>query len=336
MAKKKEEEFILDEEVLKEQIQQPQQPVVQVQEPPKKGKVKTVERPDAENFVNPLRKEIITVKFLPQPGTISDPKHVLYGGLSERSFVNITVPRLRSGTLVNVLTDSEKEYLEAIMGLEEGALNVYNKVDNFWSSSTEGGISSVRLTKQDTRLDLSNPLDYIKYKILLANKDLIAPDLQTLQDKPKATYKFVLVSDNNSNVVAKTKLDIRMQGYMELGKLMMNHDVLKAIVELLTSKPVAKNTKLEFLQTKAGELLDADPKMFLNVVKDPLLDTKILIKKCIDAGLISKRGDYHYLRSDNSPLCESGEDPTLSVAAKFLNNPRRQEIKFSLETKLNQ
>lgn len=335
MAKKKEEEFILDEEVLNESVQQ-QTPAVQVQEPPKRGKVKTVERTDTENYVNPLRKEIITVKFLPQPGTINDPKHVLYGGLSERSFINITVPRLRSGTLVNVLTDSEKQYLEAIMGLEEGALNIYNKVDNFWSSSTEGGISSVRLTKEDTRLDLSNPLDYIKYKILLANKDLIAPDLQTLQDKPKATYKFVLISDNTSNVVAKTKLDVKMQSYFEFGKIQNNYDVLKAVIELITSKPIAKNTKLEFLQTKAGDLLDADPKLFLNVVKDPLLETKILIKKSVDAGFISKRGDYYYLRSDNSPLCESGEDPTLSVAAKFLNNPKRQEIKFSLETKLSQ
>lgn len=335
MAKKKEEEFNLDEEVLNESVQQ-QTPVVQVQEPPKRGKIKTVERTDTENYVNPLRKEIITVKFLPQPGTINDPKHVLYGGLSERSFINITVPRLRSGTLVNVLTDSEKQYLEAIMGLEEGALNIYNKVDNFWSSSTEGGISSVRLTKEDTRLDLSNPLDYIKYKILLANKDLIAPDLQTLQDKPKATYKFVLISDNTSNVVAKTKLDVKMQSYFEFGKIQNNYDVLKAVIELITSKPIAKNTKLEFLQTKAGDLLDADPKLFLNVVKDPLLETKILIKKSVDAGFISKRGDYYYLRSDNSPLCESGEDPTLSVAAKFLNNPKRQEIKFSLETKLSQ
>jgi hypothetical protein len=267
---------------------------------------------------------------------ISDPKHVLYGGLSERSFIHITVPKLRSGVFVNVLTDSEKEYLEAALGLEVGAMNVYNKVDNFWSSATEGGISGVRLGKVDTRLDLSDPMDYIRYKILLANKDLVAPDLQTLQDKPKATYKFVLVSDTSVNSVAKSKMTIKMQCYVEYGKIETNPKALRAVIEILTSKPVAKTTKLDFLQTQAGELIEADPKMFLAVVRDPLLATKILIKDCIEQGFISQRGNYLYLRSDNSPLCESGEEPVLTVAAKFLNNPKRQEMKLSLEAKLNQ
>lgn len=335
MAKKKMEEFTIDDEALNEQKTAPV-----VQEPVQQQKVSKASKPApkviGEELINPLRKEIITVKFIPQQGMISDPKHVLYGGLSERSFIHVTVPRLRSGVFVNVLTDSEKDYLEAALGLESGALNVYNKVDNFWSSATEGGISGVRLGRMDTRLDLSDPMDYIRYKILLANKDLVAPDLQTLQDKPKATYKFVLVSDTSVNNIAKSKMSIKMQCYVEYGKIETNVDVLRAVIEILTSKPVAKTTKLDFLQTKAGELIEADPKMFLNVVRDPLLSTKILIKQCIDNGLISQRGNYLYLRSDNSPLCESGEEPVLTVAAKFLNNPKRQEMKLSLEAKLNQ
>lgn len=334
MAKKKMEEFTIDDEALNEQKQTPV-----VQEPVQQKKVSKVSKAApkvSDDLINPLRKEIITVKFIPQQGMISDPKHVLYGGLSERSFIHIAVPKLRSGVFVNVLTDSEKEYLEAALGLESGAMNVYNKVDNFWSNATEGGISGVRLGKMDTRLDLSDPMDYIRYKILLANKDIVAPDLQTLQDRPKATYKFVLVSDTSVNNVAKTKMSIKMQCYVEYGKIETNIEVLRAVIEILTSKPVAKTTKLDFLQTKAGELIEADPKMFLAVVRDPLLSTKILIKQCIDSGLISQRGNYLYLRSDNSPLCESGEEPVLTVAAKFLNNPKRQEMKLSLEAKLNQ
>lgn len=334
MAKKKmEEEFIIDDEAIKEQ----QRPVV-IQQPVehKVSKVKTSTREIDNDLINPLRKEIITVKYIPQQGMISDPKHVLYGGLSERSFIHITVPKLRSGVFVNVLTDSEKEYLEAALGLEVGAMNVYNKVDNFWSSATEGGLSGVRLGRIDTRLDLSDPMDYIRYKILLANKELVAPDLQTLQDKPKATYKFVLVSDTTVNNVAKSKMTIKMQCYAEYGKIENNPKALRAVIEILTSKPVAKTTSLEFLQTQAGELIEADPKIFLTVVRDPLLATKILIKDCIEQGFISQRGNYLYLRSDNSPLCESGEEPVLTVAAKYLNNPKRQEMKLSLEAKLNQ
>jgi hypothetical protein len=220
------------------------------------------------------------------------------------------------------------------MGLEVGALNVYNKTNNFWDNTTEGGISRVRLSKQNNHLNLNNPIDYIKYKILLANKDLVAPNLQTLQDRPKATYRFVLVADNEVNAVSKAKMSNKAQCYVEYGKYESNEEVLRMVIETLTSKPLANNTKLDFLQTKIGELIDADSKLFLRVIQDPLLKTRILIKKCIEQGFISKRGDFLYLRSDNTPLCEGGEEPTMTVAAKYLNNPKRQDMKLSLEAKL--
>lgn len=326
--------FTLDAEALKEQIEEVVVPVMESSTP--EVHVKKVREMDYgdEQLVNCLRNEIIEVRFIPQPGTISDPKHVMYGGMSENAKITICVPKLRSGTYVDVLTRDEKNYLEYIMGLDKGAMNVYNKVDNFWSTNTENGISKVILNKRDNRLDLSDPIQYIQYKILLANKDIIAPDLYALQDKPKATYRFVLVANNEVNSVARNNMNIKKQCYMEFGKIENKAEILKAVIEIMTSKPLAANTKLDFLQTKAGELIDADSKMFLSIVKDPLLPTRVLIKKCIEQGFISKRGDYLYLRSDNTPLCEGGEEPTMNVAAKYLSNPRRQEIKLSLEAKL--
>ena len=329
---KQEEEldFTIDSDELKD-VTIPNIPVVQE---PTVSKTLVAERKrKTSDLINCLRKEIIEVKHLPQAGTINEPRHVLSGGMAETAFLNLTVPRLRTGTFKNVLTDDEKDYLEAILGLEAGAMNVYNKENNFWSNNNE--IARVRLEKQGTRLDLSDPIDYIKYKILLANKDLICPDLQTLQDKPKATYKFVLISENSTNSVAKSKMSVKMQCYVEYGKIESNAEVLRTVIEIITGKPLAANTKLDFLQTKAGELIESDAKVFLNVVKDPYLANKVLIQKCLESGLISKRGNYLYLRSDGTPLCENGEEPVLSVAAKYLSSPKRQELKFSLETKLN-
>ena len=72
----------------------------------------------------------------------------------------------------------------------------------------------------------------------------------------------------------------------------------------------------------------------MKVITDPLLNTKVLIKKAVENGVISNRDSHYYLRSDNTPLCESNEESTLNIAARYLNDPRRQEIKFSLEAKL--
>lgn len=300
-----------------------------------KIKEKVIHNYKEDDLVNCLRNEKIIVRHIPkETGLITNPKHILYGGMAENSIRTFVVPRLSSGMFVNVLTDKEKAYLEEVMGLEYNALSVYKKVDNFWDDSNENGISRVRLTKQDNYLNLADPEDYIRYKILLANKDYVAPSLQVLQESPKATYQFVIISDGEENRNSKDNMSTTMKCYKEYGKIEDDIDTLRVIIETIDGRPTSKTSKLEFLQTRINNLIQADNKMFLKIITDPMLPTKVLIKKSIEAGLISNRGNYLYLREDNTPLCEDNEEPTLNIAAKFLNAPKHQSIKFNLEAKL--
>ena len=285
--------------------------------------------------VNCLRNERVIIRHIPkESGMVTNPKHILYGGMAENAVRTFVVPRLSSGVFVNILTDSEKAFLEEVMGLEYNALSIYKKVDNFWDDSNESGISRVRLTKQDNYLNLADPEDYIRYKILLANKDYIAPSLQALQDSPKATYQFVIISEGDETKSAKDNMSATMKCYKEFGKIENDINTLRVIVETIEGRPTAPTVKLEFLQGRINTLIQADSKIFLRVITDPMLSTKVLIKRAIEAGLISNRGNYLYLKSDNTPLCEVNEEPTLNIAAKFLNAPKNQEIKFALEAKL--
>lgn len=289
-------------------------------------------------LISCLRNERIIVRHVPKMTGMwgNNPKHILAGGMAEGASRVFVVPRLASGMFVNVLTDNEKAFLEEIMGLEYNALSIYKKVDNFWDDSNENGINKVRLTKQDNYFNLSDPEDYIRYKILLANKDYIAPSMQVLQDAPKATYQFVIISEGEETKLARNNMSATMMCYKEFGKIENNSDILRVILETISGRPISQSSKLTFLQTKANEFIQTDSKMFLKVITDPMLSTKVLIKKCIEAGLISNRGGYLYLRSDNTPLCESNEEPTINIAAKYLNSPKHQEIKFALEAKLKQ
>ena len=285
--------------------------------------------------VNCLRNERVIIRHIPkESGMVTNPKHILFGGMAENAVRTFVVPRLSSGMFVNILTDSEKAFLEEVMGLEYNALSIYKKVDNFWDDSNESGISRVRLTKQDNYLNLADPEDYIRYKILLANKDYIAPSLQALQDSPKATYQFVIISEGDETKSAKDNMSATMKCYKEFGKIENDINTLRVIVETIDGRPTAPTAKLEFLQGRINALIQADSKIFLRVITDPMLSTKVLIKRAIEAGLISNRGNYLYLKSDNTPLCEVNEEPTLNIAAKFLNAPKNQEIKFALEAKL--
>lgn len=290
-----------------------------------------------DELVSCLRNQRVIVRYIPKlTGLVTDPKHVLYGGMSETATKTFVVPKLSSGMFVNVLTDAEKKFLEYAMGLEDNALSIYKKHDNFWSDANEAGISRVVLFKQDNYLDLSNPEDYIKYKILLANKDFIAPSLQAYQDYPKASYQFVIIADDEESKVERNKMSTTMRCYKEFGKVENDVDILRLIVETMSGRPLAATTKIEFLQSEINKWIQADSKMFIKVITDETLDQKVLIRKAVDAGVIAKRGNFYYLKKDNSPLCNNGEDPTLNTAAKYISLARNQELKFMIEAAIKE
>lgn len=330
---KKDQQIVLDEEAINS-IDRIQVPIEIEEEIPSRSKVTLVSE-ERDNLINCLKNERVIVRFIARArGMISDPKHILYGGMAAGAKIEFTTPLLRSGGFTDVLTTDEKKFIEYKLGLEPNTLSVHNRINNFWNDANEQGIGRVGLIKGDNPFDLSNPIDYIKYKILLANKDQIAPSLQALQDRPKATYKFVIVNENDTAKAANTRVNLKAQAYMELGKINEDKEKMRVIIEIIDGRPTASNSKIEYLQGKVGELLESNTKTFLQVVKDPLLDNKVLIKKAIEAGIIAKKGNYLYLKSDNTPLCENGQEPTFNVAAKFLSLPKYQDLKFSIEAKV--
>lgn len=321
-----EEKMSIDESALfEEEVKVPVPKKADYVKTEKKVSVKETSEP-----INCLRNERVVVKFVPKTNNkITDKRHLAYGGMMENAIRVFTVPMLSSGSYKNVLTDNEKAYLELTMGLEPNALSVHAKKDNYWDNLI------VRLTKQDTVLDLSDPNDYIKYKVLLANKNFIAPSMKALKDTPKATYQFVIIENGDEYSDVRDKVSTTMKCFEEFGKVKEDFDTLRCIIETIDGREVASNTKIEFLQQKAYENINNDAKLFLKTITDPYLKTKVLIKKAVEAGVISVRGNYYYLRSDGTPLCGDNEDPTFSVAAAFLSLPKNQELKFSIEAKIN-
>lgn len=295
-----------------------------------------MEEKDNKALVNCLRNERVIIRHIPkQSGMVTDPKHPLYGGMAETTVRVYVVPKLSDGRLANVLTDAEKAYLEYIMGLEFNALSIYKKQNNYWTDPNNRGANQVRLRKQDNYLDLSDPEQYIKYKILLANKDRIAASPQVLEDMPKPTYQYVILSEGDDVKTDKMKMTIAMQCMKEYGKIENDADTLRVIIEAVDGRPVAQTTKLESLQVKAYDLIQSSAKLFLKIVKDPLLSTKVLIKRSVEAGNVSNRGGLYFITKGTVPMCDDNQEPTLSIAATWLNQPKNQTVKFNLEGLLN-
>jgi hypothetical protein len=131
-------------------------------------------------------------------------------------------------------------------------------------------------------------------------------------------------------------MDATMQCYYEYGSVRDDKDTLRVIIELLERRPTTPQVKLDYLQGKINDYIQKDPRHFLQVITDKLLPAKVLIKKGLEAGLISWRNNLYYLKQDNSPLCEMGEESTLTNAAKYISNIKHQELKYMLEAKIKE
>lgn len=277
---------------------------------------------------NCLRNEVVIVKHVPRESSMigNNPRHVLSEGMAENSYRELICPVLRNGQLVDVLTKEEKAYLEKVMGLPDDALSVYRQ-DNYWKKR------KVRLYKTGNRLDLNNPEDYISYKILLANQNIICPNLTTLADRPKASYEYVLIAEDDEAKASMKRMGARKEAYMEYGKIEDDMPTMRVVIEALTGRAVAPTAKKEQLVERIDTLIESDANTFLKVVRDPMLKTKVLIREAVQAGVVVDRAGNLFIRDGNVPMCDSG-DSTLSVASAWLNQPRNQEIKFSIEAKI--
>lgn len=289
---------------------------------------KANEESNHDELISCLRNEKVIVKFAPRPNkNITDPKHEVYGGMANGAVRIFTVQMLRNFQLTNPLTDSEKLFLEEYMGMERNTLSIYRKVDNYWKNY------KVILNKSNTYLDLSIPEDYIKYKVLLTNKDLICPSLKEFNEARKETYQFYIVNENDEMNQSNNSMTSKMEAMLELGKIMENKQLLKFVVETCSGKNISKSSKLDMIKAEAFKVVESNPRLFLSAAKDVNIKTKVLLSECLENGVVVLRSGLYYT-ADGQPLCENNEDSNLSNAVKFLNSPKRQEVKMTLEAKL--
>lgn len=272
------------------------------------------------NFTLPDK--VIKVKYIKRKrGMASDVSddHVISGGMLNGSIKKFQAPLLSNGTIANVLTKDEKAYLESVTGLN---LSVYG---DFWLNHF------VTLFKDDNQFDLSNPVDYISYKIMLFLKDDIAPSWD--ERNKKQTYQFVITSDEEEFVEKKQKYDSKKEAFKLYGKIEDDKDKIIGVLSLLTNKPIAETSKLSWLQAQLEEFIDSKPQSFIELMKDKFIDTKLLIQEGIKSKVILKKGNK-YSTIDGLDLCENGQVASFDNAVVYLENPKHQDVRSLIEAKI--
>lgn len=275
------------------------------------------------NFTLPNEK--VTVKFIPRKrGMASNVSedHVISGNMMSKAVKKFYAPLERNGKIANVLTTEEKDYLEKITRLN---LSSYG---TFWEEF------SVSLRKDDASnvFDLSNPNDYMSIRLLEKLKDDIAPDWESRNNK--ASYQFAITRENEIFDSKKSKLDIKKDAFKTYGKLEDNKETLISILKLLSNKPISSDSTLTWLQGKVEEYVDTEPSKFLAVVNDPMFQTKALINRGMDVGIIKKEGNK-YSTIDGLDLAFQGQVASFSNAVAYLDDVKNQEVRALIEARIN-
>ncbi len=273
-----------------------------------------------------LPNEKVTIKFIKRRKGLAsdvDDSHVISGGMIEGATRKYCVPLMKNGGLKNVLTKEEKEYFEK--GHYNGVnLSIYS---DFWVNQY------VTLEKLDTVLDLSIPEEYIKYKILLAWDDVIAPSLEQYKTINKGTYQFFITRTGEELKDRSKKLDSIKTAWKEYYKIEDNREVLISIIYLLTGKKVSDNSTMKFINTEVETLVDTRTTDFLNLVQDLNFETKTLIALAENAGIILKKNG-RYETVDGLKLAKEGEIASLQNAVKYLIDPKNQEVRDLIQARV--
>jgi hypothetical protein len=258
-------------------------------------------------------------------GWIKNPKHVAFFKV-EGAYESYPVAMDRSGKLKNPLTKEEKDFLEKELGYENNELSVYNK---------NGVLAemNIRLTKDPLELNLEDPFDYLRYKVLLTCSDKIAPSVK--ERKAKQTYKFYIEDEQDLISLTKEKANFVQQAWKEYGK--MEDEKLKLIAFLkvygqVMKKPVDKvdiNSKIDFLQSKVVEIVEANPKAFVELVTSEDFDTILLIASAVETGVLRKDGTKYSIPDGGDHIGN-----TLKEAIAYLKAPVNQDLVFTLEEQI--
>lgn len=242
-----------------------------------------------------------------------------------------TVPKsARTGTYLNPFTPEEQEHLEnhPALSLSEGDLSVHKTTNNYWKTGKGiGGFKPIKLGKDPITLNLADPMDYITYKVLLLNKDYVAPSAKDARGK--LSYKYMIVDFEYEDERLSSEANLFADAYSKYATIREDKSTLIDVLFLIKNQRVSPTSKLEWLQGEIGKILSKSPKRFLEVVNDPTMQTKLLLSKGIQANAILRDGTVY--RTAGGDLMGT----TTEQAVDFLNNKSNSDHRMVIEARVN-
>lgn len=233
---------------------------------------------------------------------------------------------------VDPLTPEEREWFESEesgLGFKRGTLSL-TKTDSkqtlYWETL------EVVIDKNGMDLNLNEPIDYLRYKLLKTNAKWIAPDLKSQNKKP--SYKFALVDQDDEIEVKVMKSDNKKRAYIEFGRMEDSFDKMLSFCliyqreyGLPNGKLVSKNTSKDTLIAAIDEIVDKHTEKFLDIISNSNFTLAANIERAIAGNIITMKDNIY--KFETKTLGSS-----MAEVISYFNSPKNNTDMVKLMNKL--
>jgi hypothetical protein len=211
------------------------------------------------------------------------------------------------------LTKEEEDYFEKALRLKEGDLD---KHSDWWDNTFNVKYPILLNNTKTTELILDNPINQLKYKVLLASSKIANSEIEKGPD----TDFYI------DNQEAKAKAEVEQFNYEMEGMesiLKMNTDEKRNALRMF-GKTGLDDTAEFMLKAELGRLLKKDAKKFVETINDKDIITKAFVQELIEKQILTRKGsDFKY-----------GDDfigSNIEACVLFFESGKNQETKLHLQ-----
>lgn len=238
----------------------------------------------------------------------------------EGTLVTYDVPLTTNG-VAKVLTPEEQTYLEKKIDSTrpQGWLGPYVKNGNVWTGKDRYKVS---IKPEGIELDISDPIAYIKRKILLANVEDIAPSYEQRLDRK---YLFYMEAKSNIDKTKTDKLDKRLDAMGFIAGIQTDRDKMRNLLLVLHQGRRGKvplDASAPLCKTMLAEYADARLDTFLSIIHDPELKYKVYYYLAIEKGAFVME---NYQLRYNGELVGNTIEDGMALIKELATDPNRNE-----------